>query len=108
MTAKKKKVVDKIADKMVEISTKAAKVALESGTEKHKATATDEDWYPATKKMPCKPIHSCGDAAFCSTCKSNTAYKGLCAVCGIKPEEIRLKHIGEINYLREKYPLYCR
>ncbi len=90
----KKKIVDKIADKVVEVSEKVAKVAME------------EDWFPATKKMPCKPIHSCGDSTFCSTCQSNTTYKGICAVCGTKPEETRLKHVGDLNYLKAKYPEY--
>ena len=37
----KKKIVDKIADKVVAVSEKVAKVA------------TDEYWFPPTKKMPC-------------------------------------------------------
>jgi hypothetical protein len=96
MPKQKKKIADKIADKVVEVSEKVAKIAME------------EEWFPPTKKMPCKPIRCDGDATFCATCSSNTTYKGICAICGIKPSEIRLKHVGEINYLREKYPLYCR
>jgi hypothetical protein len=99
------------------MTTRKKKKVIEGGTmlaggdccKDHKVktgVATDEDWYPPTKKMPCKPIHSCGDATFCSICKSNTTYKGICSVCGIKPEEIRLKHVGDLNYLKVKYSHY--
>jgi hypothetical protein len=64
----------------------------------------DEDWFPATKNKPVKPIQSLGDATFCSTCRSNTVYKGLCSVCSIKPEETRMKHEGNLKYLKVKYP----
>jgi hypothetical protein len=50
-----------------------------------------------------KQFHTLGDATFCATCKANTNYKGLCAVCGIKSEEIRAKHNGNLEYLRAHY-----
>jgi hypothetical protein len=75
--------------------------------EDHKAKVEglvqDEDWFPPTRNKPVKPIQSDGDVTFCSTCKSNTTYKGLCSVCGIKSEEIRMKHEGNLKYLKVKY-----
>jgi hypothetical protein len=90
--SKKKTVVDKIADKAVEITEKAPKIAME------------EPFIP-TKKS--KQIKTLGDATFCSACSSNTKYTGECAVCGIPSEENRLRFMGELNFLKQKYPQYC-
>jgi hypothetical protein len=82
----KKKIVEKIANKAIEI---AGIVKL-----------TEE--VPVVKQM-----QSLGDATFCSACNANTKYKSECSVCGIPSEENRLRYMGELNFLKQKYPHYC-
>jgi len=48
-----------------------------------------------------------GDASLCNKCKAYTVYKQTCAVCSIPNDENRKRYSGEINFLRQKYPVYC-
>lgn len=77
----------------------------ESCCDDHKAkTGFEEvDMNPPTKKQPCKPVPSEGDAKWCKECNANTFYGTHCLVCSPFTEEQMLKYAGNLQYLKKRY-----
>ncbi len=126
----KNKAITESAIKKIAVDVKRKKIAIVTGgnestpvwTAKHDAIVKqyeeekehkefviipkDEDWFPATKNMPKKPIPSDGDAKWCKTCNANTFYSDHCLVCTPFTEEQMFRYAGNLKYLRVKYPQY--